>query len=344
MRDVRCAGLIVAVLVCATARADEPAPTVWPSAPLNTDEPLRDPTAGPNDDWLAQYVEDVKPAAETDAKPGAPAASEAADLPEGVVYLDENGPPSGYTFSYNAVASNLTWLPGGDDQFGWFSYESFANMDMGSTTRLVLTGFGVHFLDGPLQTDMPARLFDFTLGAQDRRRIRPNIGYDIAFHVGVFSDFEGSARKGVRFPGHAVTFWRLSPQWEMLVGLDYLDRDDISLLPVAGFIWRPTDYLKLETVFPRPRFAVRVMDTEQWLYVAGELGGGTWAIERGDRTNDNATYRDLRLLLGWESATTEHLTSAFEIGYVFVRDLSYRSGDGDYDPPDGFLLRLTGRY
>jgi hypothetical protein len=329
---------IAVLLLSSAAHADDPPA---PSAPLFGSDLLPTEPAKPesNDDWLAQYVTEEEPTGQA-AEPVTNAEAEPLDK---VVYLDGNE-PSGYTFGYNAVASGLTWLPGGDDQFGWFSYESFANMDMGSTTRLALTGFGVHFLNGPVRTDMPARMYDFTLGAQDRRRITPNLGYDIAFHVGVFSDFEGSAEKGIRFPSHAVTFWRLGPEWEMVLGIDYLDRDDITLLPVGGVIWRPADYLKLESVFPRPRFAVRVMNTEQWLYVAGELGGGTWAIERVPHSNDNVTYRDMRLILGWESVDTEHLTSALEFGYVFARDLSYRSGVGDYDPPDGWMLRLTARY
>jgi hypothetical protein len=294
------------------------------------------------DDWLAAYINDsdsTKATIEPLPKPGAEG-----ETLDSIVYLDDSAPPSGYTFGYNAVASGLTWLPGGDESFGWFSYESFANMDMGSNTRLALTGFGVHFLNGPVQTDMPPRLFDFTIGAQDRRRITPNIGYDIAFRVGVFSDFEGSAEKGVRFPSHAVTFWRMNDKLEMVLGVDVLDRDDISLLPVAGFIWRPNEFWKLEAVFPRPRFSARLGETAHWLYLAGELGGGTWAVERVNQTNDNATYRDLRLIFGWEAVEADHLSSALEFGYVFDRDLSYRSGVGDYDPPEGWMLRLTARY
>jgi hypothetical protein len=255
----------------------------------------------------------------------------------------------------------MTWLPGHDDRFGWFSYESFGGTSVSNWPSLV-TGFGVHFLDGPLQTDMPPRLFDFMIGLQHRRLIQPNIGYDIVFRVGAFSDFEGGAEDGIRYPSHAVTFFRMNPRMELVLGVDYLDRDDISLLPVAGAIWRPADWLKLEAVFPRPRVAARILDTRQWLYLAGELGGGTWAVERAGLVSlhalsiekfapggsglfdDNATYRDLRLVLGWESVREESLSSSIEVGYVFDRELSYRSGLGDYEPPDGFMLRMTARY
>jgi hypothetical protein len=277
---------------------------------------------------------------------------------EGLVYLGD-GPPPAYSFGYNRVKSALTWLPGHNDDFGWFSYESFGGAQMNNWPSLV-SGFGVHFLDGPVRTDMPPRLFDFSLGLKDRRLIRPHIGYDIEFRVGVFSDFEGSAKEGVRYPGHAVTFFRFNRRLELVLGVDYLDRDDISLLPVAGVIWTPQDWLRVEAVFPRPRLAARIMNTSQWLFIGGELGGGTWAVERnfiGDapnygtfRIDDNATYRDLRLVFGWESVDEDSLSSSLEIGYVFDRRLSYRNDfgfvipKGDYDPGDGWMMRMTARY
>lgn len=259
-----------------------------------------------------------------------------------VVYLGVQ-PPLAYSFGYNRVGSALTWLPGHDDRFGWLSYESFGGVTINSSPSLI-TGFGIHVLDGPVQTDMPPRLFDFSIGVGDRRLIRPNIGYDIVFRVGAFSDFEGSASDGVRYPSHAVTFSRLTPTNELVLGIDYLDRDDIRLLPVVGVIWSAAEWLKIEAVFPRPRVAARIQDTSIWVYLAGELGGGTWAIERVNRVDDNATYRDLRFLLGWETLVSDSLSSSFEIGYVFDRKLSYSSHIGNYDPPDGFMLRMAARY
>ncbi len=162
--------------------------------------------------------------------------------------------------------------------------------------------------------------------------------------MGAFSDFEGSARKGIRFPGHAVTCLRINPQWEALLGIEYLDRDDISLLPVAGVIIKPSDYLRLEAVFPRPRAVVQIMNSDRWLYLSGKLGGGTWAVERVDLTSDNATYRDLRLVLGVEYSKEDLHTSSLEIGYVFNRRLSYRSAVGDYSPSDRLVLQINAQY
>jgi hypothetical protein len=128
-----------------------------------------------------------------------------------------------------------------------------------------------------------------------------------------------------------------------MLGVDYLDWDDISLLPVFGAVWIPNDAFRFDLAFPRPRAAMRVMDTDAWLYVGGELAGGTWAIERDDAWNDNAAYRDLRLVFGIESRDGD-FASALELGYVFARKLSYRSAIGDFSPDDCLMIRLVGRY
>lgn len=244
---------------------------------------------------------------------------------------------------YNTTASETTWLPGDDDEFGWVSLESLASLRLGSPGGLV-AGMGFHFLDGPVQTEMPPRLFDFTIGYQRREWIRPNIGWDFVFRVGAFSDFEGSAKDSIRFPSHLVTFWRIGPTATWLLGVDYLDWDDLNLLPVFGAVWMPTDDFRIDAVFPRPRVSLRIMDSCTWLYIGGEIDGGTWAIERNDSWNDNATYHDLRLVFGIETWADNCMGSALELGYVFDRELSYRSGLGNYSPQDCLMVRMVGKY
>jgi hypothetical protein len=86
------------------------------------------------------------------------------------------------------------------------------------------------------------------------------------------------------------------------------------------------------------------MDSCTWLYIGGEIDGGTWAIERNDSWNDNATYHDLRLVFGIESWVDNCMGSALELGYVFDRELSYRSGLGNYSPQDCLMVRMVGKY
>lgn len=316
-----CAISIVGFAQCAAA--------TLPSAP--SQEPLQvEPPLGHQSTWTP-YV--AHPPGEQPMEFELSGAGEAA------------APPAWFPFAYNLPQSSLSWLVGDGDEFGMLSVESFPTLAPNANTGIVL-GMGFHFLGGPIEPDMPPRLFDFQIGLQHRKPVQETFGYDVGARVGFFSDFEGSARKGVRFPGHAVGYFRWSPAIDLALGIDYLDRDDISLLPVVGVILLPRENVRLELVFPRPRAEVWINPTNS-LYIAGELGGGTWAIERAIATNDKAndvvTYRDFRLLFGLSSRDDEGSVSGLELGYVFGRDLSYRTGD-DFSPVNTLLVRMTHRF
>jgi hypothetical protein len=242
---------------------------------------------------------------------------------------------------YNASWNSTNWIIGHNDRFGMVNLES--SMSLGSQEMDgVVGGFNFHFLDGPIPTEMPPRLFDIAIGYGRRRWITDNVGYDILARVGIYTDFEGSARDGVRFPGHAVVQLRVTPERDWLFGVEVLDRDDVSVLPVIGPRWRPNGDWELDLVFPRPRIAVRLPRENHWAYIRGQLGGGTWAIERDESIDDNATYRDLRLVGGWETCSHQHHT-AIEVAYVFARDLSYSSGI-EMPLEDAVMIGFTGCY
>ncbi|GAB5402195.1 MAG: hypothetical protein Aurels2KO_04260 [Aureliella sp.] len=242
---------------------------------------------------------------------------------------------------YNASSGDTTWIPGSGDDFGMFSMESYPTLSLKNKSELV-TGMGFHFLTGPVTTDMPARLYDFQLAFQSRATRSENFVLDYKIGIGAFSDFEGSARKGIRFPGHAVGYYQWQPWFLSVLGVEFLDRDDLSVLPVAGFIWRPRNNVVAQFVFPKPQLQVKITETK-FLYLAGELGGDTWAIERLGGINDVVTYSDLRLLYGIADLDDDS-ASSIEFGWAFARSLNYRSGNGNLELDDAFIFRLHSLY
>ncbi len=133
------------------------------------------------------------------------------------------------------------------------------------------------------------------------------------------------------------------PELDLVFGVDYLDRADIKLLPVAGLIWKPNPEMRFELVFPRPRAVFQLTDTYR-LYFSGELGGGTWAIDRPTLGDNVATYRDLRACIGLASVEQDGRQSAIEVGYLFDRRLEYTSGIGNMNLDDAVMLRLVTTY
>ncbi len=240
----------------------------------------------------------------------------------------------GYRYSTDA----LEWIPGGGDQFGIFSVLLDRYQESGIRNG-IMAGFGFHLFTGPVHSEMPPRAYDFSIGYQFRHQIGP-LAFDLAAAVQAASDFNGDAHKGIQYPGHGVGYLTIRPELDLVFGIDYLDRADIKLLPVAGVIWKPNPQMRLELVFPRPRAVFQLTDAYR-LYFSGELGGGTWAIEMPSIGNDVATYRDLRVCIGLAAVDKNGRQSALEVGYLFGRRLEYTSGIGNMRLDDAVMLRLA---
>ncbi|MFN3190149.1 MAG: hypothetical protein ACE361_06460 [Aureliella sp.] len=295
--------------------------------------------------YVEQHEDDILAASAIELEPsyvestGETVFIETQDMDEDELSIEEQI-GFGDWLGYNSTSSDTSWLIDEGDGLGIFSLQSFPSLDIGESKSAML-GMSIHWLNGPVRTDLPARLYDLHWAYQARGELSDNFLYDMRLGVGAFTDFEGSVRKGIRFPGHVVGHYQWHPWFVSVLGVEVFDRDDISVLPVVGAVWRPRDDLIFEAIFPRPKVQLRIGRSKS-LYLAGEIGGGTWAIERSSLQNDNATYHDLRLVLGM--LDFEDDSTAIEFGWAFDRSLEYRSGIGNYDPDDAFLLRFRTLY
>jgi len=260
-------------------------------------------------------------------------------------------PPDARPGMFQKLIFTGTWLGGGgDDDFGVTQMElkSILALPIPSRTYpLIITpGFAVRYLDAPASADLPPRGYDAYTQFRWMRRLGERWGIDLAVTPGVFSDFMQSSDEAFRITGHGVTAWTWTPTTKIVLGAAYIDRRSTDVLPICGVIWNPHDDAKFELVFPHPRIARRIYhngaytdDVQDWIYVAGELGGGTWAIQRAGGSNDVVDYTDYRLLLGVERKAIGGLDANLEVGYVFERKLRYDSATPDLHPAGTVLLR-----
>jgi len=224
---------------------------------------------------------------------------------------------------------------------------------------LVTPGFGTRWLDGPIRPDLPAQVYDAYLQFRWLGKIGERWAYDVSVSPGVHSDLEHWDSNALRVTGRGIGMFTWSDTLKVVLGVAYLDREDISLLPVAGVIWTPNPYVQGDLVFPKPRIGLRIdpMYTHQpvgdctfedWVYLAGELGGGSWSIERGNGggglVQDVATSRDYRLMVGIERKRPGGAGVRLEIGYVFDRSIAFQSGLPDIESDDMFMLRTEFSY
>jgi len=80
------------------------------------------------------------------------------------------------------------------------------------------------------------------------------------------------------------------------------------------------------------------------LYFRGDLGGGTWAVERDSELDDLATCYELQAAVGLTPAPFLEHGSSVEVAYLFGRKLEYASGLGDYHPNSTVMVRTVARY
>lgn len=280
-------------------------------------------------------------------------------LAPGEPWLDQQQPstttPGQREGIFQKVIGQATWLPAptsGD--LGMTDLEISAVFGFPLPTResplLVTPAFAVRYLDGPATSELPPRLFDATMQFRWLRPIGERWVADVAVAPGVYSDFQVDDSDALRITGHGVAIFKWNPATKLVFGVAYLDRDDVAVLPVGGVIWQPNDQWSFELLVPRPKIARRLWCLsaepwkEYWGYVAGEFGGGQWAIERSMGAHDTVTLRDYRILLGLERKAPGGLGSLIEIGYVFGRSVEYQSGLPDFHPDPTLLVRIGTTY
>jgi hypothetical protein len=350
-----CIQIIVALLFCTArdaaaqhTRLPEVIPTQPPSAGWPSDSSQVQPLPPQQDvlqfDPSLQYAQ---PADET--------------LP---IYVESFEPPPqssppGRDGIFQRIDFAGTWLAGsGPGELGMSDLELSALFGFPFPVResplLVTPRFAIHYFDGPVSgspssADLPPQVYDASLQFRHLRALHGPWAMDVAVQPGVYSDFEDAGSDSLRITGHGLAIYDWSPATKFVLGVAYLDREDVTVLPAGGIIWIPHDAVRFELVAPRPRIAWRVDSYARphemwWAYVAGEFGGGEWEVQRAAGDRDIATLRDYRAIFGLERQVTGGLSTRMEVGYVFGRDLEYRSGRGDFEPDDTILLRVGASY
>lgn len=303
-----------------------------------------------------------------------PQAPYANPYPNGQNYYNTpDGGISQYTKFIQGITLEHTWLAGDggtdldqndSDIAVTFALPIFPNP---KNPLYVSPGFGLHLWDGPAfpdsyPADLPSQAYDAYLDVTWRPQFSEAFGMELALRPGIYSSFDAINSQSLRLQGRGLGFIRLSPAWQLAIGAVYLDRLDIKLLPAGGLIWTPNEKNRLEFLFPKPKLSRYLMtawtNTEWWIYATAEYGGGSWTIERAAETDplvaamdDQIDINDFRVMIGLEFKPTQNIdgnlpparrqyVAYFEAGYVFEREIIYRSQVPDeFNLPETFLLR-----
>ncbi len=245
--------------------------------------------------------------------------------------------PSGPTSQKPGVFQKWSWratyIPQfSDNNLGQTDLETWVVFGLPCPTRdnplLITPGFGARLLEGPNTLDLPGHVYDVYLQFRWLGKLNDTWGYDLVFTPGVYGDLEVIDNDTWRYMGRAVATYEWSPWVQLVFGVGYFDRENVSALPVGGFIYTNGD-TRWEAIFPRPRYARRYYsscDCEKWWYLGGEFGGGSWTYQDAANNQQIMTLTDLRLRLGLETKRNGGAGRLVEIGYVFNRQAEIAGG------------------
>ncbi len=210
----------------------------------------------------------------------------------------------------------------------------------------VTPGFDLLLLAGPsppVALDLPSRVYAAYLNAGWRPQFTPVFAGEVDVRVGVYSDFSTVSSDSVRFTGTGLGVIRMNPAWALKLGVTYLDRADIKILPALGLLWTPNPQTRWDIFFPEPKLAkywTTVQNTEVWWYLGAEYGRGSWTAENLNGTPGSTRFdlNDIRVYLGFDWNNLNRYSGFFEVGFVFERRLYYVTNAIELKLDNTFML------
>ncbi len=320
----------------------------------SSDEPVKQPLLAPSNPVVEET--EIPPAPESPAlvpdvsASRIPESGQEVDLQPPTVdeVIEEEAPNwvnplvDNHAFLWHEVKSDVEILPRGSSGFGMTSL-TFSGVSFGDDGPIWGGGkFDWHFLSGPRHVDVRSQTYDFAYEVNFATQLNQTWGLHLMLTPTLSTDMDNKTSDVFRFIGGGLVSHQSSEGIVWLGGVMFLDRPDIPVIPIGGL--RIYDgNVELDLVIPRPRIAWKNSTDEEgdehWFYLAGELGGGSWAIERELNRKDVLSYRDYRLVAGIESKSIDGGRSVAEVGWVFHRKLHFKRFGGSTDIGDTAIIR-----
>jgi len=251
---------------------------------------------------------------------------------------------------FQRISATTTYLPRLDENnsIGTEDTEIYGVFGVPCPTRdsplLIEPGTDFWVLDAP-NFNLPPTVHDDYLEFHWLGKINDCWLADLMVTPGWHSDYQNAnGAQAFRLESHAVIVYTWSPDLKIAVGAAYWGRLNANVVPAGGVIWAPNADTRFELMTPKPRIAYRVVCDpmyERWIYIAGEFGGGQWAIEQTGGVDNILNYSDYRVMLGVEHKSLNLSLNGFaEIGYVFGRQLEYQNFLPDQNLPSTLMARI----
>jgi len=239
----------------------------------------------------------------------------------------------------------------GKGHFGIQEYDAalkHSSMLDGDWTFTNTAQFGTRLWDGPSSPDFPGSVFRY---GWDFMLTSPAVNgwsAQVDFNPSINTDNQSSlGREAFNLDANGTIFYHVSPQFLLVLGVQYWDRVNDIIIPNAGIVWNPTDRLELRLLFPKSRisyFLGNINNGAHWLYATGEYHVESYQINMpGLSAREQVQLSDWRVGVGLRS-DHQWYDKYLEVGYVFGRQVDYLRTVPDFNIGDGIMVRYGVRF
>lgn len=219
----------------------------------------------------------------------------------------------------------------------------------GSPPPIVKAGFSYTELFAAPNAGLPDDLYEYSIGVSSVRKLNDRWTLRTMVGAALATDNQNKSRDAWQFRGGIFAIRKLSDTWQWTLGAIALGRDDLPVLPAIGAVWTPRPEIRWDLIPPNPKVNFLTFDDgvrQNWVYLGAGFQGTTWGIETtgGD---DQLTYRDLRIVSGWQSNPKAPVGVPFargrkynlEFGYIFSREFEFDREVSNLDLDDALMFR-----
>lgn len=245
-----------------------------------------------------------------------------------------------------------------DSNSGLATTEATATLPLLFISRpppLVKVGFGYTNLFASEELGLPDDLYEYTIGVSGVRKINDRWVIRSMLGVGFATDNSNTSSDAWQFRGGVFGIYNRNENISWTFGALATGRDDLPVIPAVGAIWLPNPSVRFDLTFPKPRVNFLIGGNEQrqqWVYLGGSINGTTWGYQRSEILDDRLTYKNLRIVAGWESRSGTSAKMPFaigktiqaEIGYVFSRKFEFEAETRVEELDDSFVVGLSTKF
>ena len=210
--------------------------------------------------------------------------------------------------------------------------------------------FNYRSFGGPGTPNLSPNFYRFAAGIKANSPSNGPWRWQLGFTPSLGTDFKQHLdSKAWMFDADLVLFSELIPETlQLVLGVSYWDRVDDIILPQAGFVWTPSEYVEWRLVFPKPRVDFMVGNPNGyplWMYLRAEYSVEAFQADLDPPgTNDQIQIEDWRVFLGLRG-DNGYVSNFAEVGAVFGRDFTFdTTAASNFEVGSSIMFRMGFRY